>query len=478
MADINTGKKSRLLATFSRFNFSVEHNALHLGISKSSSLLLLRENIDPYAIIALVPESKAGKHGTDRELFVCLQILSDDMVRKSVSLCQVSEVPNTVTLYSTEFFHKHYRLSDAEDVYIRCVKVFPLTKVIFGAKTAQCYEWAKNHVFSTGLLVSACQQKVLVRNGDQFLAPVIPVFHSDDAYNMSNYHDLVALECEPVMQGVITVNTSIVITQMDGSDDDVQNRVGNTAEDRHNDERNNHAGVVILPEPRLVSEFALQLNDVENLSSLNNISHSPAESPIHRINELLLRPVLVPKSLTHELSMLNSMCTADEQCEASYRVGVTKATLMRLNAFNGSWVCVTVPDHANDVHTALHQASSYPESTASGSTKSVNTVRMASDLEESKDNIKNMSQVNDDAPQSVERRTHLAQVYVMNQNAHTSEISDDGEGTAHIPYDQDTGKDVLYPEDNALYLSPQLWFNLQVHPSRLMQSDALLSIRV
>ncbi|XP_072031477.1 peroxisomal ATPase PEX6-like [Amphiura filiformis] len=480
MADQQGSRLSRLSATFSRFNFPVDHNSLHLGISRSSSSLLLRDNIDSYAIVALIPESKAGKPGENRELFVCLHILNDDMVRRSISLCQVSEVPNTITLYSTEFFHKHYQISDAEDVYIRCVKVFPLTKVIFGSKSSQCYDWAKNHVFSTGLLVSACQQKVLVRNRDLFLAPVIPVFDSDDAYDLSNYLDLVALECEPVMQGVITVNTSIVITQMDEKEGEEQ-----TADDRnkqfHKEQSMQGSSLFAndvqattynsLPEPRLVSEFALQLYDSASSLTLDTVFNSEI-SQLSTCSELLLRPVLVPKSATHESSMLNPMCMLEDQCEVSYRVGVTKTTLSRLHAFNGSWVLVSIPVISQaDEDDRYSQASTEEKR---GSISTLSKEELVQSKEEKKDNLDNMKQI-DDKINLKEANTHLAQVFVIDQSKYTEPVDHPGLAT-HVPYELSC--EDLSPEDNVVYLSPLLWFNLQEHPSTLIQPNAVVSIRL
>ena len=90
MADLNA-KPDRIPAKFSRFNFTVDYNPLHLGISKSASNLLQGDKLDNYVILSLLQSDKSVESGRINELFVCLHILNDDLVRRSISLGQVSE---------------------------------------------------------------------------------------------------------------------------------------------------------------------------------------------------------------------------------------------------------------------------------------------------------------------------------------------------------------------------------------------------
>ncbi|XP_030854485.1 uncharacterized protein LOC115929516 [Strongylocentrotus purpuratus] len=369
---------TRTHAKFSRFNFSIDHNSLHLGISKSASSRFLGDKLDNYAIVSLITEHESST-AEDRELFVCLQILDDAVVRKSISLSQVSECPDTVTVYATETFHKHYKILDHEDVYIRPVKAFPLTKVVFGARTSRCYEWSKKRLFSTGLLVSACQQKVLVRANDRFLAPVIPVFSGDETYSLANYMDLIALECEPVTQGIISVNTSIVITDMSSGVFFPDERRLSSRQNRNERRDGSDDGTVSpcfqLPEPRIMSDFAQGLlefwehhelqNQHSDSGTADDMSLSSGATFDINMNgdhlnpsSLTLRPVLMPTSSAHRNAFgkgSRSACNSfiSDQCELVYKLGVTKDTLDRLHAYNGSWVKISLAGHPSETEEGI-----------------------------------------------------------------------------------------------------------------------------
>ncbi|XP_022094696.1 peroxisome assembly factor 2-like [Acanthaster planci] len=443
MADVG-GRRDKIPAKFSRFNFAVNHNPLHLGISKSASRLLLGEKFDSYVIVSLIRQGEPLECGFDVELFVCLHILSDDLVRRSISLCQVSESPGTLTLYATQRFHEHYGIADSEDIFIRLVKVFPLSKVVFGARSSRCYEWARNRLFSTELLVSTCQQKVLVRSGDQFLAPVIHKFSKDETQSRSNYQNLIALECEPVMQGIISVNTSIVITQVE---DTTYSDAGpvNGEEDSIDRLSKNDPAVDLFPEPLIISEFAFMRD---------------APKAFH------LRPVIIPKVSAHLTATVNHLTCSDNLCETELRVGVTKATLLELCALSGSWVVVSLPPAENfgECERKLPEPS-------------------GSDLQENfrEDDAKSpgtLITADAETTTTIKESAHLAQVFIIDQKflgagAGKSNEEDDGDTSYNR---KRPNEEELIPEDGTLYLSPRLWFNLQHQPSRLIQPEAVISV--
>ncbi|XP_033639604.1 peroxisome assembly factor 2-like [Asterias rubens] len=469
MADLGN-KPDRIHAKFSRFNFTIDHNPLHVGISKSASNLLLGDKLDSYVIASLLQSDQSYESGRETELFVCLHILNDDLVRRSISLCQVSESPGKLTLYVTERFHEHYGIADSEDVFIRPVKAFPLTKVVFGARSSRCYDWAKNRLFSTGLLVSVCQQKVLVRTSDQFLAPVIPVFSSDEAYSLANYQDLIALECEPIKQGIISINTSIVITQID------ENRqFSSVIQNKH--ENGPESGtfrddvVSLLPEPFLLSEFASKLNNLSLKSLLQtetvsvpkivNLLSTEEEPPP---NTLYLEPVIIPTISTHTRSTVNYLTCSENQCEVELRVGVTKSTLKRLCAFNGSWVVVSIPrEEVPERENGPEKAAQSEPETSSG----------RDDRKPSAD------QPLEAKPQNLS--THLAQVFAIDQKLFAllkNSANGSSDADAANLKEGRNEEEELPPDDNVLYLSPRLWFNLQLHPSRLIQLNTVVSVRL
>ena len=344
---------------------------------------------------------------------------------------------------------------------------------MFGARSARCYNWAKNRLFSTGLLVSVCQQKVLVRSGDEFLAPVIPVFSSDEAYSLANYQDLIALECEPIKQGIISVNTSIVITEIDESRQFNSRAVNGTQENINESFRNELINP--LPEPFILSEFASKLNNLSLksvLSSESNVSNVvPVRSFLNNEEEdqnvLYLRPVIIPTVSTHTRATVNYLTYSDNQCEVQIRVGVTKATLKRLRAFSGSWVVVSIPHE--EIQGRENEMTDQP---------GLGLPEMSTDTDDK-------TESHDSTHQPLVAPNvsfNLAQVFAIDQklfgmmNNSTDDYSGDVDAANRK---KGRNEDVdLIPDDDVMYLSPQLWFNLQLHPSRLIQPDMTVSVRV
>ncbi|XP_033106411.1 peroxisome assembly factor 2-like isoform X2 [Anneissia japonica] len=434
MAELPVKRPGEALGRFSRFNFSIESNPLHVGIARSAAVNILGERQDNYVILSLVwkLDCKSCSHRSrqtadGRELFVCAKVLDDSVVNKGISIAQVSESFIGVVLYSSEFFHRHYSILDSEHVHIRPVQAFPLTKVVFGAKTPQCYEWAKKRLFSTGLLVSVCQQKVLVRSGDAFLAPIIPVFSNDDSYRLSNYFDIVTLECEPVQQGIISLNTSIIITQMKDilveADETHQNEDYSWQQDPSisldwsSEDVNS-----IAP---LISEFAKVIDNVSIENKEKEATH----------NLRLVWTNLIPKASTHRLMLAEAAQGCQSSiCESVYKVGATVQTLAKLQTFSGSWIKIS---------RSFQQTTSKENCPGEGE-----------------------SQAED---KTIETNYHLAQLLAING------FSSLGKGTLER---NPNPEDCLVPEDDVLYISPLLWNNVQHHPTLLLQPDAMLSVQV
>eukprot|EP00061_Rhincodon_typus_P010547 g34915.t1 len=144
---------------------------------------------------------------------------------------QVTGVP--LRIYTSKLFPKHYGLWMEENVEEEsqglrddgfgaqaCLRVSvihsvpTLTKVVLGARTRASLCWAGSHNFANGLLLLICQQhQILLRQGDVPIIPYHPLFGEDSSEVFTNLMDLVVLECQPVLQGVLSVNTSLVLTE-------------------------------------------------------------------------------------------------------------------------------------------------------------------------------------------------------------------------------------------------------------------------
>ncbi|XP_069744114.1 peroxisomal ATPase PEX6 isoform X2 [Narcine bancroftii] len=138
-----------------------------------------------------------------------------------------------VQIYTSKLFAAHYGLWAAEEdvpglrvesrplppgapalLRASLVQSVPsLSRVVLGARSRASLRWASSPAFADGLLVLVCQrQPVLLRQGDVPVVPYHPLLGEDSEQVISRLLELVVLECQPVLQGVLTVSTSLVLT--------------------------------------------------------------------------------------------------------------------------------------------------------------------------------------------------------------------------------------------------------------------------
>lgn len=434
MAAYLRGTRSETRAKFARFNFEVDHNPLHLGISKSCSTQFFGDRLSSFTVVSLRLERDKPNKGDTKQpaLFVCLRILEDDLVRRSVTLNQVAELPDVIPLYATDIFHEHYKIPFEEDVFICPVKAFPLTKVVYGAKTKRCYDWAKNRVFSTGLLVSVCQQRVLARLHDSFLAPIIPVLNQDEAYSLQFYQDILTLECEPIVQGVISVNTSVIITDISSSDIDVVPQAP------------------LSRQQNIGEELSFSSLAPNSLPSTSQVTSDEGQN----LKFIALKPVLVPK-----LSTLQKASGLKESiCEIGCQIFVSRVALKQLGVPNGSWVVASLSEFL----------SFDTEPRASSTDGTVREDGSQVDATQGKDG----SKISNSLVKRFSSRSHICQVFVHEDTNDKDKLVNSG---FHAPFLLTKADLSLRPDEVAL--SPVMWFNLQTHPAPLIQPDALMFVR-
>lgn len=88
-----------------------------------------------------------------------------------------------------------------------------LSRVVLGARTRGSLRWASSPAFARGLLVLSCQRRaVLLRQGDPPVVPYHPCLGEDSELVQARLLELVVLECQPVLQGLLTPSTSLALT--------------------------------------------------------------------------------------------------------------------------------------------------------------------------------------------------------------------------------------------------------------------------
>ena len=135
----------------------------------------------------------------------------------------------SLRLMCTRSFLIHYGFSTSTTLYAVRAEPFPIDTVTLGVKNPETFEWiSKTEAFTAGMVVSVIQEKILVRKGDILFPPESPLFDSASGFNASMLSDLVVLDCAPLMQGLLTVNTEIIVIRIH---DDDNSRTQTTVED-------------------------------------------------------------------------------------------------------------------------------------------------------------------------------------------------------------------------------------------------------
>ena len=423
---------------------SSNQHPLHLKISRDS-LKYLCPGTSTDTTIACVSRSHSnalvGSVSTLDSfdpVFVCLQTTRGPLE----SITSDSEDDSrTLTLGCSKTFLDHYGFSLDDTLHIRAVTTHALSKMVIVATTMASFEWAKSHCFSNALLISACQQSVLVRKGDVLLAPYSDLFNKDVSYHPSFLFDLHVIETEPLNQGVLSIKSEILITCN-----------VNFVPDYLCSTRNIHplqCNALSIANSQLVyaSDFASVLNKPvahhkQSINSANidilNISGNDTLNVYKK-----LKPIVVSSS--EEWSRMFPTQCYNSSFDSFTCIGMTKETLQSLGLFDNSFVLLNI-EH-NNCETMKIQLDENSSETSKRSNSlgsefnSKPTLGQTDSLSVNTVNILN-DQNSDENKRSC---SHLAKVNVINKEE-TSETNDD-----------------------CIFMTPALWFNVaqQSHSSEV-----------
>ena len=219
---------------------------------------------------------------------------------------------NLKIFLSEKLLNKH-ELRVGEAVWVKRVNPFPLEKVVVGISSEEKYLWGRKSL-AAFLLNSLASGPLIVRENEAFCLP------DDHQKSLAcdkeeGLSEVSILQCEPVLQGCITSQTSLVITKL-------------TVPEILSFSEVSDANSLVLPpdscENFFVSDFACDLlgSQPRDLSS----------------NDCMIRK-------THQLrvNVLDSKIKSDEHltCDVNSRVFVSLATLIDLQLFNGSLVKIS-----------------------------------------------------------------------------------------------------------------------------------------
>uniref|UniRef100_W5KB56 Peroxisomal ATPase PEX6 n=1 Tax=Astyanax mexicanus TaxID=7994 RepID=W5KB56_ASTMX len=238
---------------------------------------------------------------------------------------------NTLCVFVSRTFLLHYELQADLRGTARLLQPPPLNRVVIGARTKQSFKWASSEKFSSVLLVltSCHKQTLFARQGDALVLPYHPLL-GDDSTQMQQYlSDLVVLECTPVTQGIITIHTSVVVSDS-------------------RDLMHTHSGLD-LPGNQMsrcsnsslfVSDFAHYANSLGPGSSLLNskLLFSTGFTEVLQALECRLDVKVVDVSWLCRQGTLNPNTQQDTKVDTDSTIFMSKSLLLKLGLFNGEWV--------------------------------------------------------------------------------------------------------------------------------------------
>ncbi|CAB1344770.1 unnamed protein product [Coregonus sp. 'balchen'] len=246
--------------------------------------------------------------------------------------CAADGNNTTLKLYTSKLFLKHYGLQDDIRGAVRSLSPFALRKVVIGARTRQSFKWASSDTFSNGLLILAsCQgQLLLARQGDSLSLPYHPLLGDDISQVQQYLFDLVVLECTPVTQGMITINTTLVVT-------DCRDIAQRGALETYN------ALATRTLTSLFVSDFAHYANSLGGGSSLldnRQVWDSSFSAFLQALEcRLDVRIVDIPRLYRQGRIVLVDKPEAEIDFDSA--VVVSKQLLLKLGLFNREWVVVS-----------------------------------------------------------------------------------------------------------------------------------------
>ncbi|KAK7127235.1 hypothetical protein R3I94_018425 [Phoxinus phoxinus] len=309
-------------------DFPSHIHPLHVLINKSHFTQKFPDYTEPTYALLFSPTDQQPP--SNRGFLVCAHITPEEETDVNTHTC--------LAVYASTSFLKHYGLKEHSLGTVRPQSLLPLKRIVLGARTKQSFKWACSEQFCSGLLVllSCPGQTLLARQGDALLLP----FHHSLGAAHAQMSEVLVLECTPVSQGMITVDTSVLVS--DCRDLDL----------------NTTSSVMISPRlassSLCVSDFAQYANSLSSASSLLNSKVLDFSACVQALEcRLDIRVVDVPD--LQKPGGILSRLEPDGGLDVDSSVFVSKSLLLKLGVFNGEWVSVSVPGQGR-VHLASVRA--------------------------------------------------------------------------------------------------------------------------
>lgn len=307
-----------------------------LGVDDSTKPVILRVWCAKKCSHSSPCDHFSSNHNNNDGIFVCAQ-RADPLsnVARDIESDQSNSSEN-VTIICTEQFMQHYSFNvHSCSVFVRTVCTPSLKKVVIAVKSEAVFEWACNVKFSTGLLVEVCESNILVRLNDVFLASYPQLFLDDTGFNKDFFFDMKILETIPYCQGLLTVNTELIIYftgEKPKSNDEIL----------RTQSRKVLAKLPNVENDFYMSDFCqyLRSESQESLKTKHRLSAGSTSS--NEDFELTFRVEIVGTESMWSKYLEHS--AENMLFDPLYYIGISKQNLLKCGLFHGSLVRISVYD--------------------------------------------------------------------------------------------------------------------------------------
>ncbi|XP_078349662.1 peroxisomal ATPase PEX6-like [Oculina patagonica] len=218
----------------------------------------------------------------------------------------------------------NHEMRVGETVWVKKANPVPLERILVGISSVERYLWAKEFLAS---FLCDCISKgtITMRENDVFCLPNNQHERITDDKE-EQFSQLIVLQCEPVVQGCIALETSLVVSKLS------EPEISLVSES---------SGVNSVVVPSDSSEIFLVSDFARNF---------PGSLPESDGSDELTNGDSNVRTCKLKVSVFNSceVNDADLNSDASSRLHVSLGTLIDLRLFNGSWVKICT-NHANTV---------------------------------------------------------------------------------------------------------------------------------
>ena len=335
-------------------------------------------------------------------------------------------------IFALETFLQSHGLQSGQMLWVRKVSPMQLQTVLVGISSDEGFLWAQNSLAS--FLLDALRYGPIAARGNETV--FLNCYECGDIVGKTDFSELHILQCQPVLQGSITAQTSIIISKIMKS---------NSSRNLGADESNSIPRVMQSLDNYYISDFTRNLPRVrERMQQIYDLGHEKVFQ------------------LTAYALDWKAMKGLGVTCDDNSRLFVHVTTLIDYCLFHGSWVKISASQtsvETIDIAQASHHKGGFGERPV---------VEFVERQEDSQEQIKMDGTGNENCKQGasgegcIEENTvcHIVQVFAADAGNNSNQTSSDLDVKNSESIINATCLGETQIENGVIYMTPLLFFNI------------------